>query len=430
MKIKTGFEIISDFLGRGHYNLIYLDTNFPLPIKEYGYKPPLSKDDAITVMLSSAVSGGNVIGFFNSDIRLHNFVELRGLAIFVTTELPSDPTVPIIFCRDIKDLPKRYELAVSVSEEFRIPVFLCVNANAIFNFLEIDNINLTTERVAPYISPEIFKKLKVHYDQSKYNAINDFLQNRLSPNFEGNGTISFRKADGKFLRFFVPFTTKIDFNLEQELIDKPELYFWKNIQKGKLFHFSSSVSIDGEKRVLRDIFCPGCPILMISKNIPFNDRILVTDIHCPTIFRYFGFKKQSLKDVVGMVMHDNQKKVFFVGRLSALDQGIFNNIKNLNYIFLNDGVKNIFSIPVISRPYKFKDLNTVFPYSCNNIPKIGNYKINTKKCVCFHKNESPHCVRGSHCPAIYEYNGAVSINEKFCNGCRLCYMSCPYGAIK
>jgi len=49
--------------------------------------------------------------------------------------------------------------------------------------------------------------------------------------------------------------------------------------------------------------------------------------------------------------------------------------------------------------------------------------------VCYKKNESPFCVDASYCPALYEVQMSISINEKKCVGCRICESACPYGAI-
>ncbi|MCA1928087.1 MAG: 4Fe-4S binding protein, partial [Calditerrivibrio sp.] len=170
------------------------------------------------------------------------------------------------------------------------------------------------------------------------------------------------------------------------------------------------------------------PFIIIHKNINLKDKILTTDVNCPSVRRIFGYINVSLEKVIGITFNKPNSNLFYVGNLSNVNNKLLPMMKNIEFIFLNDGVGSV-NLPTVSKISKFKTSNVVFPYSCNNISKSSPIKVNTKKCICFKKNEKPHCVSGTLCPALQEINGAMSINEKFCVGCRLCETSCPYGAI-
>ena len=60
---------------------------------------------------------------------------------------------------------------------------------------------------------------------------------------------------------------------------------------------------------------------------------------------------------------------------------------------------------------------------------FANLRIHFQWVPCYHCEE-PACIRDCPCQAIYkeEKYGAVLIDSEKCDGCRICYESCPYGA--
>lgn len=430
VRIKTSFEILNDLLGRGYFGVIYVEQNFPLPFKNKGVGKQIDVKTSVELLLSAAVVGNNVVGIYHTSISPRSNVELRGGAIFISTILPIDPMVPVVFCRSISDIFERFNIALKVSEEFKIPVMLCINENAIQNFYEVESIELSTERLSATITPDTFKKINTNHTLSQYNKIYEYLEKKFGDIFEGEGLLSYGDSNGKFLKFYVPLTIDSIIKERSIKIDRRDLHFWESITKHRDITLDL-FDISGEnQKIIKNYFCPGCPFLLIKKNIGFDNKILITDINCPTIRRVFGFKNSSIDNLIGFTLNKPSSNILFIGNLSNLKYSMIDYLKNFEYLFLNDGLKNSFGLPLISKPYRFKEKNAVFPYSCENIPRNSVLKVNPKKCICIRKNEKLYCVEGSYCPALFENNGTISVNENLCVGCKLCELSCPYGAVK
>ncbi|MFC1979801.1 4Fe-4S dicluster domain-containing protein [Chloroflexota bacterium] len=69
----------------------------------------------------------------------------------------------------------------------------------------------------------------------------------------------------------------------------------------------------------------------------------------------------------------------------------------------------------------------VYEYEKGSFPNI---RIHVQWVPCYHCEE-PACVSSCPCEAIYKEPkyGAVLIDSEKCNGCRICYEACPYGAL-
>lgn len=427
MEIKSSYEILIDLLGRGSYSLIYVEQNFPMPLASKGLSIPLNSSESIEIILSSAVSGSGGVGFYHSPISPRSDVELRGIALFITTKLPKKVDIPVIFCRSVEHLLDRFTLAVKLSEEFKIPVLLCCNENSLNNFISVDSVDCSIERVSSFITQKTFDNLNSVKNLDKFESIYHYLLKYFKEHYEGDGNISFYGKDGRFLKFFVPYFSDFS-NISGCIVNSiSEYLFFKNNNSKQSFDIKFEPNNESV-RLCRDILCPGCPFIIIHKNINLKDKILTTDVNCPSVRRIFGYVDISIEKVIGLTLNKPNSNLFYVGKLSNVNNKLLSMMKNIEFIFLNDGT-GLIDLPVVSKISKFKTSNVVFPYSCNNISKSSPIKVNTKKCVCFKKNESPHCVSGTLCPALQEMNGAMSINEKLCVGCRLCETSCPYGAI-
>jgi len=68
----------------------------------------------------------------------------------------------------------------------------------------------------------------------------------------------------------------------------------------------------------------------------------------------------------------------------------------------------------------------IYEYEKGSFP---NVRMHFHWVACYHCEE-PACVSGCPCEAIHkeEKYGAVLIDSERCNGCRICYDVCPYGA--
>jgi len=68
----------------------------------------------------------------------------------------------------------------------------------------------------------------------------------------------------------------------------------------------------------------------------------------------------------------------------------------------------------------------IYEYEKGSFP---NVRVHFQWVPCYHC-EDPICVSNCPCEAIYKEAkyGAVLIDNEKCNGCRICYDSCPYGA--
>lgn len=427
MSLKSSYEILNDLLSRGAFSIIYVEQNFPLPFQKKGIDAPLNPVEAESIIVSSAVAGASGIGFFHSSISPRADAELHGVAVFVSTRLPRYPLIPVIFCRDINHISERYNLAIKISEEFKIPVMLCINDNALVNFMPVDSLNFNIERVSPHISLKTFDNLHSNVNPEKFESIYKYLKDRFKDIYEGEGELSFYSSSGRFFAFYVPYFTDVEVS-EGCFLEKSEITFIKNSKyEFKKLHIKEKS--DTKNRLSRNILCPGCPFITITRKLNLKDKICVTDINCPSVKRIFGFVTSELENVIGLSLSKPNSGIFFVGNLSNLKQKYLGLLKNIEFIFLNDGVDTFADLPVLSRTYKLKNSNVVLPYSCNNIAKGSPLKVNFKKCVCLKKNESPFCVDASYCPALYEVQMSISINEKKCVGCRICESACPYGAI-
>jgi len=226
------------------------------------------------------VARASGIGFSSSSISPRCDVELRGFAVLclLTTHLSAYDQLSL---QRYNHISERYNLAIKISEEFKIPVMLCINDNALGNFMSVDSLNFNIERVSPYISLKTFDNINSNVNHEKFESIYKYLKDRFKDAYEGEGELSFYSNSGRFLKFYVPYFTEIEV-LEGCYLEKSEITFIKN-SKYRLQNLNIKEKSDTRKRLARNILCPGCPFITITRKINLKDKICVTDINCPSV---------------------------------------------------------------------------------------------------------------------------------------------------
>jgi len=428
---KTSFEIITEFIEQAGFNTGFTEVNFPIRFPDYDLR--LSASEGINYLLGAATSGNKSIGFFHSSVyfNLHNFTKSE--CIFITTSLPENLCVPVIFCKNIVSFKNKLTTAIRVSEESRLPVILVISESVLFNYCEIDDFEFDNERMTPNINKRSLD-MKISTDNflDNLNIAEALLSATFDNKFSSGDTVSLNDEQGTFFDYIVPHIKSPQLESLEKcseiFISKSEETFFKML----CLHYPLTVNYkllpDKSKEELVPILCPGCPFAFIFSQIKTEDYLVFTDIKCPSLSRHLNVEIREPDFTVGLG-HNIRNKLLFIGNLSNFKYPLINIAHDVEIILLKDiDIAQEFYPEV--KLHKLQKAGVTLPYSCNNIKKYGQAKINPKKCKCLKKNESPKCIDKSFCPALFKSDDIILVNDCLCTGCGLCKKVCPYGAVK
>jgi len=431
MPEKNSYEIISEFIQQAGFVTGYIEPNFPVYFPEYDLR--FGKNEGINYLLGSATSGNKSIGFFHSSVFLKQPMALKGECVIITTALPEELEIPMIFCKNIAFLKDKLIAAIKVSAESKLPVLIVISDSVLFNYWDIDDFDFDNERIKPFLSKKTLDNKLTSEEYLDSLTVAEAVLGNFFPEktFTGN-MISFFEEEAEFFDYLVPFV-KSSFLKKLETKNAVHIkHMEKDFFRMVKLHYSLNLDFEflGEKKnlQLKPILCPGCPFVSIFNQLDLDEYLVFSDINCESVYKYLKVQKSAPEFVEGMCRNSNSK-CLYIGNISSFAPFHQLNTKNLEVILLNDLQLKQSFMPV-AKNAKLQNTGIIFPYSCNNIAKKGKIKVVQKKCKCIKNNESAKCIDDTNCPALYIINDTVSVDDGFCTGCKICAMACPYGAIK
>lgn len=435
MDIKNSKHIIKDILGRHNFASLYFENGFAW---ESGfanfYGEPAA---AIEFLLSSAVTGNKVVGFFKNlpFFRIEYFI--RGECVFVTENIPIKVKWPTIFCRKPENFSSKFALALKVSRESKLPVVLVVSQNAVNGYADFVKPETDLARTSPYIHPSTMNaKVEDKALADNFAVAENILKTELAQKAFVTDELSFIDPKLPFFDYLLPKRpTEAVLSLAGKKISVPEdeAAFITKFLKLNYSLDLSVIPIKNENLFeTKEFLCPGCPFANIFIKFSSENKIIFTDVSCDGLFKAFDMVYSSFDSYGGLISKGLNMETVFIGVASAYKPYYKDFIKNGRVIFLNDcGVDGISVCSSIRHPKKFpKDKNNIlYPYGCFNIKKYSKPKIKAKKCHCHEKGESCEAMNKTKCPALFVSEGKINIDANLCSGCYACKTVCKFGAI-
>jgi hypothetical protein len=428
---NSTLEFIS-FIKNLNYSTVFVEESFYLNIAG---NVCLNVCDAPEYLLGAASVGNRVLGFFNK-MPQTELKTIRGVCIFVSTELPNNISTPTFFCRTPTELAELFPLAIKTSLESNIVVHIIISANALNNYSETTFRTEMQDRISPYFdskSANLIQSLKQirHINERLTKEYNTLLE--ISPMDKFPERLSFEIPSEKFPKYIFPIESiqqRILFDDIRTIYCTPsEELFFHNLAKNTLkLNMAIETTLSGEKYPVKQSLCPGCPFIAIYNEPSINKYKVFSTIACNVVYERFGIEKTTFQTFLGMTSNKNLNiQPLIIAHLTeAKGQKVLPAAAN--FIFLkNDDVSLTPSLVSCKYPNKINiNCNMVFPYSCNNIKRYPKMKIHTKKC----KPAAPfNCIEKSACQVLVISNGLINIDESRCTGCRSCARNCPYGVM-
>lgn len=433
MKIKNTLQILEDFISRDNFQVIYRDRNFPMMI-DAGITE-FSSGEALSYLLSAALTGNKSIGFFKNIQYVSHKYFLRGECLLITTGIPDAISVPTIFCRDIDLFPEKLPAALKISFETKLPVMLVLTENIINNYTATDIWECDTDRVTPYLSQEVVNNT---YDQEELLEHYQLAEKLLGDLFDKPVTdvshMAFSEPGYSFFDYIVPSVRNkvIDqMALEKKIkIPEAETELIGYVKKHYAMDFEIETYVPDGGVQLKTQMCPGCPFVSLFNQLDLEHKIVVTDIQCPTVLEAYRLNFGKVSEVAGYSCNMKDSNLVFIGNSSNFHPKYLKHFSNALVILLKDIEYAPAALPKVNKPFRVKPVSSVFPYSCNNVVKYGKMAVKIKKCVCVENGSRPICQEKTHCPAIFNAGDVVEINAEKCTGCGACKAVCPHGAIR
>ncbi len=434
MDIKNSKEIIAGFVER--YNFSHIFTDSGLPLGKEAAPLRLSAGEAVEFLLSSALTGSKVIGFFDRLPAVSVKRSLRGECIFVSRRLPEKIDVPTLFCRRSGDIASYLVLALKTAADCKLPVSVVISDDALNNYADPVKTVCDLARTSPYLHPDTFKNL---FDGASFASCAAVAESAFSSALgsgetEG-GVLSFSDNDLPFFPYLLPgILPENAENLKGKTIKIPA---GEALAVVSMLNNSYALAVSpesaGEEKwpETADFLCPGCPFVNIFARIRDKEAVFFTDIECEGALNFFPLNRVSIESYMGLLSESLNVKTVFIGRASGYKPCYDGLLKNGRVIFLNDcGLSGINICASVKHPKKITgEKNALFPYGCGNIKSYSKVRINPKKCRCIKDGVPPACAEAVKCPAIYVKNDVAAIDGNMCTGCLACKTACPFGAI-
>jgi Pyruvate/2-oxoacid:ferredoxin oxidoreductase delta subunit len=420
-------NLLEEFIDRYKFSTVYKEQNFPF------YKrinSPIALDfmaheKIINVLNSSAASGNNAIGFFQQtpDVPLINY-RINNALILITFNTQYI-YMPTIFVKSLEELTKSLSFAFNQSRKHKLPINIIISRELAVNTtkkLYIENVEFIKPTTTGIREMDI-KNLIV-----ALNNINEDFKNYFNNNIKHIDLFSLNDSRGVFFDCLVPMVQS-HYKATLEEIDK--LTILKDEEefiKALCYQFDIDVHLNTVELpvalTVNDILCPGCPFLIIFKKQKLQNDNIYSNINCDTIRKIFQVKHINITDFIGLTIDKKEVNDLYISNLSDFEPSYLS--KNIVYLnnFNIEQEKNFFNIIKKNKAVR------QFEYSCNNIKKNKLLKVVQRKCKCMKEDKYPVCIKETLCPAIFISGQTVQINEKYCVGCKVCKIVCPYRAIK
>lgn len=421
-------NLFEEFIDRYKFATVYKEQNFPFYKRENSHNTlnMMPHETIINVLKSSATSGNNSIGFFKQtpNMPLINY-KINNALILITLNT-NYIYMPTIFVKSLEELTKSLSFAFNQSRKHKLPINIVLSK-------ELD-VNITTKALyiesVEFIKPTTINTSGTDIDSLKkaLNDTNEDFKNYFNHNIKQIDLFSLDDSRGVFFNYLIPM---IQTDYKEVLENNGTITVLENekeLIKTLCYQFSISVNINAielpESLEINDILCPGCPFLVIFKKQKLQCDNVYTYINCNTIRRVFQVKYINVSDFIGLTMDEKELKDFYISNLSDYEP----SYTGRNIIYLNNF--NVDQENIFFNIIKKNKNTTIFNYSCNNITKDRSLKVIQRKCKCIKEGRYPICIKETLCPAIFISGQTVQINEKYCVGCKICKIICPYRAIK
>jgi len=431
----TTKEIINHFIDRFLFSVIYSGPNFPL---KFDYPSNhLSEQEAIRFLIGSSMAGNKSIGFFTELPGINDIKTVKSALLILSTELKTGIIMPTLFLKDIDNMTNILITAHNISEETKLPVNIIMSSNSLFSFSTSKIPKIHTSLKKPSLDKYLDKK-NLEYKKNSDTILKNMHQaeKTLSKKFENKFVISenvgFNTLDGTFINYLVPETKSLEISALKKLdhinVNEKEYPFVKKLLETNNMHIEIKIVNNESPLKIKPILCPGCPFANITNLLNLENYIIFTDIRCDTINKVYNIFYATFQNFLGL-SNNNDNHLCFVGMLSNFTSK-FNQFDNPNLIILLKDINMHFKgFKTTSKPYKIKNKNSIFPYSCSNIEHYKKVKIKDHLCKCLDEKTDPICIKKTFCPALYIVNSKVKINRTLCTGCSVCKNICPHGAI-
>lgn len=434
MDIKNSREIIAEFIER--HNFSHILTDGGLPFGKDGAYIRMDGKEAVEFMVSSAFTGGKVLGFFSQLPAVSIERAVRGECIFISRRLPERIDVPTLFCRRSDDIADVLVLAFKTAADCNLPISVIISDDALNNYAASSKTISDLARISPYLHPAAFKNI---FDDASFAACVSVAENAFAAAFKSIKTdsdiLSFADSDLPFFSYLLPGVPPENAEILRGKTIKSAAKEAKAIACVLNNSYALGVSFENmeEENVPQaaDFLCQGCPFVSIFARIKDKDTVFFTDIKCEGVLSFFPLNNISLASYMGLLSDGLNVKTMFIGSASGYKPSYDSLLRNGRVIFLNDcALSGINICSSVKHPKKITGTkNSLFPYGCANIKKYSRVGVNYRKCRCIKNGESPVCTAVVRCPAIYVKNDTVAIDGNVCTGCLACKIACPFGAV-
>jgi hypothetical protein len=418
---KTVKEIVEEIVNALKFDIVATEHNFGISFSNSINF--LNDKELLSSLETASLLGSKTLGFVNKVPHFKLKRLINGVCIVISTEVSDTINLPTIFCKSADDFGNLLYTAYELSVETRLMVNLVVSKKLFHSFTKISNFLVDNERNHQKLNKNLLQNTPSETIGERLILAEGILNAKI-PNKIDSSTFSFTYQGG-FLNYIVPgilpkienskFSVyKDEFSMLLPLINLLDLKV--NFIEHEKDPFEAFYTI-----------CPGCPFLCIFTQLPVKDKIVFSDIKCPSIKTIFSVEYATLSEIYGMAISTSEDIVYITNYSSFNSKFIR---KNISFILLQDIDADIEYLKKIKEPFKIKSGNIIFPYSCENIVKYRPPKFNLKKCNCLINNKVPDCIEKTHCAAIKRDLKNIALDLHICTGCLACTLVCKERALR
>lgn len=466
-KIKTIQEFIMDTIDHYNFKLIYKENNYPFLKKLDAHIQGLPAQEALQMIIFNSVAGNPSIGFFNKLPMLDNVYKVKTSCILVSLTPPDDIKLPTFFQTKKDDLPNVLNSAIIASKNYGLPAVVVIPESQLNNIISQELIHADSEQISPSISQSelhAMSAISIHKTSTdidkevasnvtsmlSYEDVKDlpYFTSKLIKKVENKTSEKSIIVSFEYENFFSYLSPT---NYEQEIqtlcdtvktenvnlyIDNLSYELLNNLTPHIMRELENYLYVYEHKNYIEksDVkLCPGCPFPTVLNKTPSNTLVL-SDVECRLVRDRYGLANVKAGELVGLANSGIQSKVIFIGNLSNFHSTYLKyvNNKSVSIVLLSDtDINPLHSFKDFNKIYKYKPTqHAMLPYSCDNIKKYKPLSIKEKKCSCLSgDNKVALCIEKTNCPALYEKDGKIYIQQDLCTGCENCVPCCPFKAI-
>lgn len=418
---KTVKEIVEEIVNALKFDIVATEHNFGISFSNSINF--LNDNELLSSLETASLLGSKTLGFVNKVPHFKLKRLINGVCVVISTEVSDTINLPTIFCKSADDFGNLLYIAYELSVETRLMVNLVVSKMVFYTFTKFNNLFVDNERSHQKLHKNLLQD--THYEMIGEKLIlAEGILNAKIPNKIDFNTFSF-KYQGGFLNYIVPGILP---KIKKSTLSVYKDEFYTLLPLINLLDLKVNF-IEHEKPPIEAFhtICPGCPFLCIFTQLPVKDKIVFSDIKCPSIKTIFSVEYATLSEIYGMAISTSEDIVYITNYSSFNSKFIR---KNISFILLQDTDADIEYFKKIKDPFKIKSGNIIFPYSCENIVKYRLPKFNPKKCNCLINNKVPDCIEKTHCAAIKRDIKNIALDLNICTGCLACTLVCKERALR